>query len=179
MDGDIHQQLLLANGRIHHELVQSVDRIHRQLTLRADYAGIQLPQVEGRIYHKLLQMAGNVHFQLLMANSFPSHYGWQDASQPVTVARGLQGTKEQDVSPLMDDVDGGLYETKEGTNVDGGHNASDVSRDVSPPANADGGYHGAKEQDGSPPVNVDGDHHGAKVQDVSPPANADGGHHGT
>ena len=148
----IHQQLLLANGRTHHELVQSVDCIHRQLMLKADYARTQEPldRVEGRSYQKLLQMTGNVHYQLLMANSLPSHYGRQDVSQPVNVDGGYYGTKEQEVH--LDTKDNGMI--------------PDVSRDVSPSANADGGRSRAKE--------------GTKEQDVSLPVySGDGGLNGT
>ena len=61
------------------------------------------------------------------------------------------------------------------------------SRDVSPPANADGGCHGAKEQDVSPPVDPDNGRQGTLPQqggypdvsrDVSPPAEADKGNQG-
>ena len=34
----------------------------------------------------------------------------------------------------------------------------------SPPSNADGGHHGAKEEDVSPPAMSDGGHHGAKEE---------------
>ena len=90
-----------------------------------------------------------------------------DISQLANVDGGLyrakEGTKEQDVSPLMDDVDGGLTGTtltvsdEEGTR-DGGHHvhyqlltAGSPSsgyrqEDVSPPTISDGGQHGAKEE---------------------------------
>ena len=179
MGGHIHQQLLLTNGRTHHELVQSVDCIHRQLMLTADYACTQGPHIEGRTYHKLFQRAGKVHYQLLMANSFPSHYGRQEVTQPVNVDGGYHGTKEQDVPQVT--MDNGI--------------SSDVSRDVSSSAKADGGGSGAREGakvhyqlwtegaevhyqlltasspssgyrqvDVSPPTISDGDQHGAKEE---------------
>ena len=182
MGGHIQQQLLLTNGRTHHELVQSVDCIHRQLMLTADYACTQGPHIEGRTYHKLFQRAGKVHYQLLMANSFPSHYGRQEVTQPVNVDGGYHGTKEQDVSLV----------------TMGNEMLSDVSRDVSPPANADGGYspakEGTKEQELShnhPRGSGDRSHRvhyqlltaglpssGYRQEDVPPTTILDGGQHG-
>ena len=71
----------------------------------------------------------NVHYQLLMASPLPSHYGRQDVSQPLNVDGSYPGPKEQDVS--LATKDNGML--------------SDVSRDVSPSANADGGCSTAKE----------------------------------
>ena len=159
-----------------------MDGIYRQLMLTADYACTQGPHIEGRTYHKLFQRAGKVHYQLLMANSLPSHYGRQEVTQPVNVDGGYHGTKEQDVS--LATMGNGML--------------SDVSRDVSPSANADGGYlpakEGTKEQDVSkdhPRGPRDGDHHvhyqllmpgspfgGCGQEDVSPPTVPDEGQHG-
>ena len=102
--------------------------------------------VEGCNYHQPLQKSGRVPYQPLRAPLANADGGCSTLKE---------GTKEQDVSPLMNDVDGGLYGNKEKSSVDGGHHVlyqllmpgspsgSCEQEDVSPPTGSDEGQHGA------------------------------------
>ena len=118
-----------------------------------------------------LSNAGNVHYQLMIASSPFSNSGRKDVSQPVD--GGYYVAKEPDVSLQEDEV------------------FSDVSRDVSSSAKADGGGSGAKEgakvhyqllTEGAEVhyqlLTASSPSSGYRQEDVSPPTISDGDQHG-
>ena len=172
MEGRIYRQPLQKVGRVQYQLLRAPGCVHFYAAADGDM-GFPSISTMGKVTSSSPATRGSKLFSPLINMNGSYHVVKKQDVSPSTNVDGdgrYYGTKEQDVPPAT--MDNGIY--------------SDVSRDVSSSAKADGGGSGAKEGtkvDGSRSVQyqlltASSTSSGYRQEDVSPPTISDGDQHG-